>query len=448
MTLILDALTREGLIDLASSKKLIEAVERAGRHCSWCREPVHLRRRFSEIDSKTSEIGPRLEVEYLKACGTRLASRCPSCARQYQGDARQIVRAGLRGGKGIPDSVTVHPAVFMTLAAPSFGAVHRASEHGTVRCREGKSRRCSHGVELTCRDRHDKIDSRVGHPLCPECYAYERAVTWNALAPELWRRFTIAVRRGLARQFGISESKFASVLRLSFAKVIEYQRRGAVHIHAVIRVDAAGDEYLPGSISGVELEEIIRDAARAVSVRYPLALGGDARFGSQLRLDGLATDDDRSRRRVAGYLGKYATKSSVESGGLDRRLRSLSDLDRRSLTPHLQRLVVTAWGLGANAEFEALGLRRFAHALGFRGHWLTKSRRWSVTFALLRAQRQQWKIGDGGSDREGIEEVTSSWSFAGRGWATRGIEWYVESQRAKEDLGRLLHHEVLIGGET
>jgi hypothetical protein len=34
------------------------------------------------------------------------------------------VAAGLRGGKGIPDSVESHPKVFATFTAPSFGAVH------------------------------------------------------------------------------------------------------------------------------------------------------------------------------------------------------------------------------------------------------------------------------------------------------------------------------------
>ena len=44
-------------------------------------------------------------------------------ARQvYKRDARQLVRAGLAGGKGIPETVTAHPCVFATLTAPSLRA--------------------------------------------------------------------------------------------------------------------------------------------------------------------------------------------------------------------------------------------------------------------------------------------------------------------------------------
>ncbi len=57
-----------------------------------------------------------------KACGNRRASVCPACARTYQYDAYQLLRAGLSGGKGVPETVATHPAVFVTLTAPSFGA--------------------------------------------------------------------------------------------------------------------------------------------------------------------------------------------------------------------------------------------------------------------------------------------------------------------------------------
>lgn len=43
---------------------------------------------------------------------------CPSCAEVYRWDAYQLIRAGLAGGKGVPESVAVHPALFVTLTAP------------------------------------------------------------------------------------------------------------------------------------------------------------------------------------------------------------------------------------------------------------------------------------------------------------------------------------------
>ena len=60
----------------------------------------------------------------LKACGTRRESRCPSCAATYRADAYQLLAAGLKGGKGVPDSISEHPRLFVTFTAPSFGQVH------------------------------------------------------------------------------------------------------------------------------------------------------------------------------------------------------------------------------------------------------------------------------------------------------------------------------------
>jgi hypothetical protein len=45
--------------------------------------------------------------------------------------------------------------------------------------------------------------------------------------PELWRRFTITVRRALARRAGLTNKAFAAQVRLSYAKVAEYQPRGS-----------------------------------------------------------------------------------------------------------------------------------------------------------------------------------------------------------------------------
>jgi hypothetical protein len=40
-------------------------------------------------------------------------------------DTWQLVTAGICGGRhGIPQSIAAHPAVVVTLTAPSFGAVH------------------------------------------------------------------------------------------------------------------------------------------------------------------------------------------------------------------------------------------------------------------------------------------------------------------------------------
>ena len=152
--------------------------------------------------------------------------------------------AGLLGGKGVPDTVTEHPSVFATLTAPSFGPVHTVHrETGRdglpIRCRvRPDTAVCRHGVAMSCTRRHTKGEPIVGQALCLDCSDYSGAVLFNASAGELWRRLTIYLRRELAAAAGMSRTAFAKVARVSFAKVTEYQARGVIHFHTVIRVRA------------------------------------------------------------------------------------------------------------------------------------------------------------------------------------------------------------------
>src|SRR5262252_1772792 len=89
-----------------------------------CANPVRLRGRIDAIDRATgekatiydtaSEPGGVLRIP----CGKRREDICPPCSDVYKGDARQIIRSGLTGGKTIPESVATHPCVFATLTAP------------------------------------------------------------------------------------------------------------------------------------------------------------------------------------------------------------------------------------------------------------------------------------------------------------------------------------------
>jgi hypothetical protein len=223
-------------------------------------------------------------------------------------------------------------------------------------------------------------------------------VLWNALAPELWRRTTIAVQRALARLVGLDEARLRQVIRVSYAKVAEFQRRGAIHFHAVIRLDAATDCRCPGCLAPPPepftarlLEDALRHAVPAVRVPCPPVDGGPdryARWGEQLDVHNITTDSDQagelSAEQVAGYIAKYATKATESFGaGLDRRLTDAttwtSSTAARRMWPSSSALL----GSWAAAELDRLRLRAWAHMLGFGGHWSTKSRRYSTTFTVL-----------------------------------------------------------------
>ena len=125
--------------------------------------------------------------------------------------------------------MTVHPRVFVTFTAPSFGPVHSRRAQGLLvyPChpyRQGQ--RCPHGRRLGCWQRHDEDDPRLGEPLCGRCYQAGAQVLWNALAGRLWSRTTIYLYRALAQLAGLPEAELRGLVRISFAKVAEYQKRG------------------------------------------------------------------------------------------------------------------------------------------------------------------------------------------------------------------------------
>ena len=141
------------------------------RHPGGCLQPVLLRGRVDHIDGYTGELLHRYTTVHEPggvlpfACKTRRASRCPPCAEVYQADTYQLIRAGLTGGKGVPETVAEHPCVFSTLTAPSFGPVHARRERcgKELPCRPRRAAgACPHGVLMCCRDRHGRDDDRLG----------------------------------------------------------------------------------------------------------------------------------------------------------------------------------------------------------------------------------------------------------------------------------------------
>ena len=223
-----------------------------------------------------SEPGGVLHV----ACGNRRESAFPACSQVYKRDARQLVRAGLTGGKGVPETIADHPCMFATLTAPSFGPVHARRMRGktVLPCRprrDANARRCPHGRDISCPTRHVEDDSRLGQPMCPDCYDYTAAVLFNAHAGDLWRRFTTYLPRCLARLAGVTSKELRAAARVRYVKVAEYQARGVVHFHAVIRLDAPGEDYAPppAQYTAALLADAIGQAAAAV--RLP-ADAGDA----------------------------------------------------------------------------------------------------------------------------------------------------------------------------
>ena len=99
-----------------------------------------------------------------------------------------------------------------------------------------------------------------------------------------------------------------------------------------------------------------------------------------------------SETALAGYIAKYATKGTGKSEAADRPIHSEHDIDHLRLSAHHERLIRTVWALGGQLRYQHLNLRKWTHMLGFRGHFLTKSQRYSTTFTAIKNERRTYQL--------------------------------------------------------
>ncbi|MFK0171149.1 replication initiator protein RepSA [Streptomyces sp. NPDC090306] len=445
----LDPATLADVLRLAGSPGF-DRIQDQIRRTGGCSDPIHLMGGTVTRDRITGQVlhsystdnepGGRLRI----ACGNRRASRCPSCAWTYAGDTYHLIRAGLVGdpSKGTPPTVRDHPRVFATLTAPSFGPVHNRPAAGSRPCR--------------CGTRHPEDAPVLGTPLDPETYDYAGAVLWNNHASDLWRYFSIYLRREIARHAGLTQKAAKEESRVSFGKVAEYQKRGAVHFHAVIRFDGPdGPDSPPPTWATLELlDTAIRAAAARVAVDVPPAGDQPTRtltWGTQLDvrpIRAFGDGEDITEQAVASYVAKYATKAAETTGTVDRRIGNKEALALLDVPEHPARLIAAC--LDLHALYPDRKLRDWAHMLGFRGHFSTKSRRYSTTLGALRQVRADYRAGEhraalGLPDPDDPEASTltlAHWAYAGHGH-TPGESWLAANTRREIQLSRETAREEL-----
>ena len=180
--------------------------------------------------------------------------------------------------------------------------------------------------------------------------------------------------------------------------------------------------------------------------------------------------------KVAAYLAKYATKSTEVTGHCSTRLTPATiDAYADPEGDHLARLIDACWRLGRPTHTDTTrtagttgerqagldttpnayaGLRRWAHMLGYGGHFLTKARRYSVTFGLLRDTRAAYRrtehTGTTDSDDTAGTITVGTLAFVGSGWLTDGDALLANTaaaqRRERQRIGREeLAHEAWSG---
>ncbi|MEL4505492.1 replication initiator [Luteococcus sp. H138] len=390
-------------------------------HVGYCAHPVRLHGSTTRIDAHTGEVLSRFSSTdqplgaLFQRCGNRRASVCPACSRVYARDTFEVVRCGVTGGKTVPESVADNPLLFLTLTAPSFGPVHGHRNGKPCRLRRANDRAlCEHGRPTWCMAKHGDHDECLGQPLCSDCYRYDHHLVWQWWAPELWRRFTISLGRALANELGIKPGKLRDHCSIQYAKVAEVQARGAIHYHALIRLDGPAllgiGAPAPDTITTSRLADLVEHAATSLRYTAPPPVEGQApvvlAFGPQVDVkqvrDHHRPDDPDAALKpaqVAAYLAKYATKDA-------------SDATTNRNNPHFQRLnalcrtwateaalrqtrrdtgqpcTIPLWRGGID-PYAKIGKR--TRDLGYRGHFATKSRRYSLTLGALRRARARFQ---------------------------------------------------------
>ena len=133
-------------------------------------------------------------------------------------------------------------------------------------------------------------------------------------------------------------------------------------------------------------------------------------------------------RQVAAYLAKYLTKA-CEDFGLPQRVPTARHAACAGASRHAVRILETAERITTEGGPAYARLGACLATLGYRGHPVTKSRRFSTTFGTLRAARADHhkakttggngvrEIDDHTDDDQELVEIRD-WTYTGRGYLT------------------------------
>lgn len=283
-------------------------------------------------------------------CGSRVKSKCPSCAELYRGDWAAIARSGIFDGP-----VERFKFYLLTLTAPSFGRVHRVP-----RALE-RVQRCG------CGELHTPSDAALrGVPLDMHSYDYAGQVAWNRDSGVLWDR----TRKRLRDRWD----------SLEYFLVREWQDRGVLHLHLLVRI--AGHEA-PDAAA-------LRDDARSAVAASKID-GSIVEWGEQARCDAFRADGDGARTiwylsKALNYVLKDVARHGMGGGN--------------QAWAHLASLELAARWIRCSPDCDPVDCRGLVHSrFGSRSHVVSASRRtktrtgWSftgLTRTLQRQLRKQW----------------------------------------------------------
>ena len=367
-----------------------------------CSKPINLV--MTRADTHTGEL---TNHEYSKPCGSRLAEKCPHCSNVYRGDAISVLQSGLKGA----ENLTI-PFTFITFTAPGAAVFGPTHQRVVETAKSGKT----HVRKCGCRKVHGKDDASIGTPLDPATYNFGLAADFNAHASRL---LTVTMQR-LGRVVG---------RKLSYSRVAEFQTRGLIHFHVIVKGIVTERSVQTVVRGGVDLH-IVKDnesrgpgtGLRRRNVNVKAARHGGWTWGAQVDVQRVLPG---GKFGVGAYLTKllgYAVKGTDTSanGPYEHRRKMQSAAVR---THRCKKGMDCALGSHLMADgktfYQSAPSEKFcrSHQLayngwGFRGHVLAFSRKWGMTFKEVRNKRTVFAtVAVWVSDRY----VVLGWSISSRG---------------------------------
>lgn len=289
-------------------------------------------------------------------CGSRFESLCPSCANLYRNDQKRVLGSGCSVNQrdGVTESaLDAYHFFFVTLTAPSWGVVHRETRH----CPCGRSHPAGSGWQ--------------GVAVDPQTYDYEGCVRWNRDSSALWTQSVHYLRAALGAD-------------LEYSAVREWQSRGALHLHALLRVSKA---------EAPDPADVLRVLQRLTTYTYQGIGWGSRGFDAQQIV---ASDQAKHAVRYSAKAMSYSLKD-IAHDRPDPSSNKARSAHFRALDEAARRVpCVRASG------HDERGCRARGHrSWGFGGHVASRSRGWSLvglTLTKLRDERKAWAQANRRSD--------------------------------------------------
>ena len=314
------------------------------------------------------------------SCGSRRADICPFCAEMYRGDWARVLRSGALPHEDGPsaEQLADYRFFFLTLTAPSFGATHHVPK------RKKQMKRCRCGIMHSV----DDMEFR-GIPIDLNNYKFSEQVRWNYGSSALWNSTRTSLEKALPGW--------------DYAAIREWQSRGTVHLHILIRVPRIVD------VSGSDIESLAR--------RCTVTVGNERlSWGRQSDVREIGGDPENDAR-ATGYLAKALTYSAKSFSNYlirdnvpnSRYAEFVSRLDRAARRFRCEKCnSVQQCDSSCHEQF------------GYSGRLISISSGWSLiglTRTELRRRRAAWAAAHGGNldrldsrTRAVVEKARAAWA--------------------------------------